>query len=117
MLIKKSLNSIKYGYQGICKAFTEEFSLKMGIFISIIVLFFSIFVFAFSYIELIIVLLCISSVFVTEMINTAIEHTWNHLEPNHHHVVKTVKDMMAGAALLSSIFAAIIWFLIILNKF
>ncbi len=116
MLIKKSINSIKYGYMGIKKAFGREFSLKMGFAISIIVLFFSIFIFDFSYIELIIVLLCISSVLVTEMINTAIEHTWNHLEPNHHPVVKTVKDIMAGASLLAAIFTAIIWFVILFNK-
>jgi diacylglycerol kinase (ATP) len=53
----------------------------------------------------------------TEIINTAIENTWDHLEPNHHPVVKTVKDMMSGAVLLVSCFSAIVWILIIVNNF
>lgn len=43
-----------------------------------------------------------------EAVNSAIEYTWNHLEPAHHPVVGLIKDVMAGAVLIASIGAVII---------
>jgi undecaprenol kinase len=50
-----------------------------------------------------------------EMTNTAIEYTWDHLEPNHHPVVGIIKDVMAGVVLVVSIGAAIIGILLIFS--
>ncbi len=115
MSIKKFLNSFKYAFAGIKKVLKEEQNFKIHLFIGLIVLLLSVYVFDFSYIELSITIICISIVLTTEVINTAIENTWDHLEPNHHPVVKSVKDMMAGAVMISSIFSAIVWILIVLN--
>lgn len=43
-----------------------------------------------------------------EAVNSAIEYSWNHLEPNHHPVVGIIKDVMAGAVLIASIGAVLI---------
>lgn len=115
MSIKRFINSFKYAYWGIKKVLKEEQNFRIHVITSIFVLFTSIFIFNLSYIELSIILLCISSVLITEIINTAIENTWNHLEPNHHPVVKSVKDMMAGAVMLTSVFSAVIWAMLILK--
>ena len=115
MSIKRFINSFKYAYWGLKKVIKEEQNFKLHILIAIIVILVSVFGFDFSYIELSITLICIAMVLVTEIINTAIENTWDHLEPDHHPVVKSVKDMMAGSVMLTSVFSVIIWFLLILK--
>ncbi len=116
MSILKFLNSFKYAWFGVKHVFKHEQNFRFHIFISLIVILFSIFVLHFSFLELSITFICIALVLVTEIVNTAIENTWDHLEPNHHPVVKTVKDMMAAAVLIASFFSAIIWVLLILNN-
>jgi undecaprenol kinase len=59
--------------------------------------------------------IAIAMVLGTEMVNTAIEYTWDHLEPNHHPVVGTIKDIMAGAVLVVSIGAAIVGILLVFS--
>lgn len=56
-------------------------------------------------------------VLMAEMFNTAIENTLDWLEPNHHEVVKIVKDICAGAVLVTAIGAIIIAILIFTPKF
>ena len=116
MSISRFLNSFKHAYQGIKKVFKEEQNFKIHFFIAVAVLYVSIFFLSFNYIEIILVLICIALVLITEIINTVIENSWDHLEPNHHPVVKSVKDMMAGAVLLISGFSVIVWILIIIHK-
>jgi diacylglycerol kinase len=115
MSIKRFINSLKYAYWGLKRVFEEEQNFKIHTFTAIIVLIISVFIFNFSYIELAITLICIALVLTAEIINTAIENTWDHLEPNHHPVVKSVKDMMAGSVMLVSIFSSIIWLIIIIH--
>ena len=112
---KRTLNSFKYAIEGIRKVYKEEHNFRSHIFSTFVVLFFSIFIFNFDYIEISITLICIVLVLITEIINTVIENSWDHLEPNHHHVVKSVKDMMAGAVMITSIFACVVWIILILN--
>lgn len=47
-----------------------------------------------------------------ELINTAVEKTLDWLEPNHHEVVKIVKDVSAGAVLVCAIGAIIVGIII-----
>ena len=117
MLILKFLNSIKYAFYGLKQIFLEEQNFQIHSFCAVVVILVSIFKFHFSYIELAITIICIAMVLVTEIINTAIENTWDHLEPNHHPVVKSVKDMMAGAVVVVSFFSAIVWILLIVNRY
>ncbi|MEG2253832.1 MAG: diacylglycerol kinase family protein, partial [Vagococcus sp.] len=70
-----------------------------------------------SVIEWLFLLFAMSSVLVTEIINTSFENVID-LITNHqyHEIAKKVKDMAAGAVLVSAIFAAIIGCLIFLPK-
>ena len=117
MLILKFLNSLKYALSGLRQIFIEEQNFQIHSFCAVVVVLVSIYKFHFTYIELAITFICISLVFVTEIVNTAIENTWDHLEPNHHPVVKSVKDMMAGAVVVVSLFSAIVWILLIANRY
>ena len=117
MLILKFLNSLKYAFAGLRQIFAEERNFQIHTFCGIVVMLVSTYKFHFSYVELAITLICIAMVLVTEIVNTAIENTWDHLEPNHHPVVKSVKDMMAGAVVVVSLFSAIVWILLIVNRY
>ena len=54
------------------------------------------------------IIIAITLVLVSEVVNTALEKTLNHVEPNHHPSIAVIKDMAAAAVLISSLGAAII---------
>lgn len=58
------------------------------------------------------ILLCIGSVLVTEMMNTAIEYICNIVEPNYDIRIKQIKDMAAGAVFITTIVSIIIGLII-----
>lgn len=117
MSILKFLNSLKYAFYGLRQIFVEEQNFQIHTFCGVVVILLSIFKFNFNYIELCITFICVALVLATEIVNTAIENTWDHLEPNHHPVVKSVKDMMAAAVMVVSTFSAIVWILLIVNRY
>lgn len=55
-----------------------------------------------------ILLLCIGGVISLEIINTAIEYLVDLVSPNYNELAGKVKDIAAGAVLLSVIFSAIV---------
>ena len=58
------------------------------------------------------VVLAIALVWVAEILNTAVEHVCNVVQPEFHASVKTAKDVAAGAVLVAAIAAAIIGVLV-----
>jgi diacylglycerol kinase len=58
--------------------------------------------------EWLFIVLAIGGVWATEMLNTAIEKTMDHLSPDYHPSVKVIKDLAAGAVLMAALAAAII---------
>jgi diacylglycerol kinase len=60
--------------------------------------------------------LCIASVLVTEMLNTAIEFLTDLVSPQYHELAGKVKDVSAGAVLISALFALITGAVIFLPK-
>lgn len=63
-----------------------------------------------------IVILVIGMVLISEMFNSVIEQTIDHVKPEVHPTAKLIKDMSAGAVLVASIIAIIIGVLIFLPK-
>jgi len=57
-------------------------------------------------------LLIISLVITTELVNTAIESVCDAVTTDHHPVIKIAKDVSAGAVLMASIFAVLIGMII-----
>ena len=58
------------------------------------------------------ILICIGNVISLEMINTAIEHLVDLVEPNHNPKAGAIKDLAAGAVLVFSIISAVIGIMI-----
>jgi diacylglycerol kinase len=66
--------------------------------------------------EWIIIFMLIGLVFITEIINTAIEYLSNYVSPHFSEKIRNVKDLAAAAVLTSSIIAALIGSIIFLSK-
>jgi diacylglycerol kinase len=98
--------------KGIQHVFRNERNFRLHITIAVVVLFFAYYL-NFSSIEFAILIIVMSIVFVAEMVNSAIEYTWDKLEPNHHPVVGIIKDTMAGSVLIASLSAVVVGAIII----
>ena len=66
--------------------------------------------------EWMVVIICIALVLAFEMINTAIEHLCNIIQPAIHPSVKIIKDASAGAVFLMAIMAAVCGAIIFIPK-
>ena len=106
--------SLNYAFKGIKHIFKNERNFRLHIFSTIVVLFLA-FYFKCDLVEVALLVIVISIVLVSEMINSAIEYTWDKLEPNHHPVVGMIKDMMAGAVMVAAGSALIVGLIIIIR--
>lgn len=92
---------------GIRIFFATERSGKVQLVVSLVVLAAGL-VMKISIVEWLFILLSLSAVLVTEMLNTALEKVCNLITEDHHPGIKTIKDMSAGAVLMASFFSVII---------
>lgn len=116
MMKSKNLwNSFAYAWNGIKYALVHERNMKLHLAAGCIV-----FVLAWWYslprLEVLILAFAVMSVFVTEMLNSAMERMVDLVSPEFHPVAKIVKDIAAGAVLIASFFAALIGCLLFLDK-
>jgi undecaprenol kinase len=112
--VRSFLNSLNYAFKGIKHVFRNERNFRLHTASSVIVLLLAVY-FRCDLFEFIVLIIVISSVLVAEMINSAIEYTWNKLEPQHHPVVGMIKDIMAGSVMIASMAALIVGVLVIMR--
>ena len=65
------------------------------------------FIFKVKITEFIILLFCISTVLISELINTLTEEVCNLISEEYNEKIKYIKDLSAGMVLISAIFSAI----------
>jgi len=70
----------------------------------------------FTYIEVMVLCLTIAFVLFAEMFNTAIEYTVNLVSQEYHPLARIVKDIGAGAVLLSAMTAVVIGYILFTSK-
>jgi undecaprenol kinase len=104
-------NSIKYAFKGIKHVFKNERNFRLHV-LSAVLVFILAFYFKCDLLELSLLVIVVSIVLIAEIINSAIEYTWDKLEPRNHPVVGMIKDMMAGSVMLASIMAFIVGLLV-----
>ncbi len=98
--------SVSFAFNGLKLALLEKhfkihliaavLSIALGFFLSI------------NTTEWCLILICIGAVLSLEMINTAIEHLVDLVEPNYNPKAGAIKDLAAGAVLIFSIISAVI---------
>lgn len=109
-------NKFKYAIRGIYRGFHREPSLRTQIFIGIGMIIFCVFDKTppiWTAVFLTLVALVIS----LEMVNTAVEALLDKLHPEQDETIGFVKDCLAGAVLIASIFAVVVFDIYIYLKF
>jgi diacylglycerol kinase (ATP) len=115
MKLKKFTESFNHAIEGVIYAVRTQRNMKIHLVVAILVLFFSLF-FNFSKIEMVILLITVTSVIVLEMINTAIEATIDVLANYYHPLAKIAKNVSAGAVLVASANAIVVAYLLFFDK-
>jgi len=102
-------------FTGFDYAFRTERNLKIHFSIAVLVITAGVFL-KISAVEWAIIMLTIGAVFVTEMINTAIEYTVDLASPEKHDLARKAKDVSAGAVLAITASSVVIGLIIFLPK-
>lgn len=109
-LVRKFRNAI----EGLVYAFKIDNGVKIQFLLAFITIFVCFFL-NLTYIEWLIIIICIGAVLSAELLNTAIEKTLDHVVPPSHQV-KVIKDISAAGVLLISVAAFIVMGLILISK-
>ena len=104
---KKFSFGLKFALKGILSFFLKERNAKIHLFAAILVICAGIY-FNLNLIEWLWIALSITLVFITEMLNSAIELLCDLTKPEHNEKAGRLKDIAAGAVLIAAIFSVIV---------
>lgn len=110
---KKQLKSFTFAWKGILTCAGHEQNITFHLIAAIIVLAAG-FCFGISRTEWMVVMLCIGTVIAAELFNSAIERLVDMVSPEWEKTAGEVKDIAAGAVLLTAIAAAIVGIIVFL---
>ena len=110
---KKQLKSFTFAWKGILTCAGHEQNITFHLIAAIIVLAAG-FCFGISRTEWMVVMLCIGTVIAAELFNSAIERLVDMVSPEWKKTAGEVKDIAAGAVLLTAIAAAIVGIIVFL---
>lgn len=108
---KKQLRSFKYAWKGICACVGKEQNLDFHLLVMVLVIIAG-FYFGITRMEWVAVILCFGMVIGAELFNSAIERLTNLAHPEQHPLAGKVKDIAAGAVLVTAIAAAAVGLII-----
>lgn len=111
----KIVRSFGFAWNGIRECFATQVNFRIHLLLALLAILMGI-VLKISSTEWILVFLCIFLVVVAEMFNTAIEKLSDIVEKGFHPVIRSVKDIAAGAVLVSALFSCITGIIIFLPK-
>lgn len=112
---KDRLKSFDYAFQGIKIFFSTQHNSWIHLLATILVLTAGYFL-NLSSIEWLFLIIVIALVFITEMVNTAIEFLCDKISPELDLTIKKVKDISAGAVLIAAIMAILVGLIIFIPK-
>ncbi|AIF43396.1 diacylglycerol kinase family protein [Virgibacillus sp. SK37] len=104
-----------FAWNGLIEVTRTEKNFRIHLFVAILVFTIGLLV-ELNWLEWCMVIFAIGFVLVTEVTNSAIEKMMDYLNPAIHPSAKIIKDMAAGAVLISAITAALIGLIIFLPK-
>ena len=109
------IRSFSFALRGIRQCFTRELNFRIHVFVTVIVISAAM-LFKVSQTEWFVILLCAGVVMAAELINTAIEVLCNIVHKESHQGIGLVKDMAAGAVLITAVISFITGLVIFLPK-
>lgn len=109
------VESFNSAIEGFIYVFKSQRNMRLHFLIGLSVLLLGIFL-NLTYIELVVLCLTIGFVLLAEMFNTAIEHTIDLVRDEFHPLARIVKDICAGAVLLSAFSAVIVGYILFVSR-
>ncbi len=98
-------------FHGLIYTFRYELSFRLQTLMAVIALFLA-FYFPLKMYEKVVIILLVALVLILELINSTLERIIDLFRPRIDHVAKVIKDIMAGAVLVSAIVSVVIGWLI-----
>lgn len=108
---KKLIASFKFAFSGIKVMFREEHVFRIMFFIAVLVTI-AMFYFHLPVVQKAILFIIIMFILTIELLNSAVEKFLDFINPDQHHRIKIIKDVLAGIVLIACVGAAIVGFLI-----
>lgn len=109
------IESFNSAIEGFIYVFKTQRNMRLHFLLGLAALLMGIFL-NFTYIELIVLCLTIAFVLFSEMLNTAVEHTIDLIKEEFHPLARIVKDICAGAVLLSAMAAVIVGYILFVSR-
>ncbi len=109
--MNKMIQSMRCALNGILYALLHERNMRVQLAVFVLVIS-AAFLLKISRIDFLIIIAMSALVFSLELANTAIEQLADRVLPEQDLIIGRVKDVMAGAVLLASIFAVVVGFII-----
>ncbi|MFW0718012.1 diacylglycerol kinase family protein [Pedobacter sp. N23S346] len=109
------MRSFKYAFNGLKLFFINDHNGRVHLFAAIIAIVFS-WLLHISELEWVAIFLVITAVIVTEIINASIEKLADVVSPTYHPKIKIVKDLAAGAVLMTAFLALAVGGIIFIPK-
>lgn len=109
------VNSFSYAFNGLKLLFAEEHNARIHFIIAAVVIIAG-WILDISILEWVALVFAIGMVIAFEIVNTAIEKLTNFVSPERHHTIKKVKDLSAGAVLISALSSALVGMFIFVPK-
>lgn len=113
--IKRRLRSFKYALNGMKILIKEECNARIHLPAAVLAIALSV-ILKISKEECLFILLSVSLVIITEIINSAIENICDFISRQKHQHIKKIKDLSAAAVLVAAIFAALTGSIIFIPK-
>ena len=115
MKINRLIETFNHAINGILWAIKSEKNLRRHYLIAVLVLFISLF-YNLSRMEFLMLLITVSLVLITEMINTSIEKAIDIYTKDFHPLAKIAKDVSAGAVLIAALNSIVVGYLIFFDR-
>lgn len=109
------VESFNSAIEGFVYVFKSQRNMRLHFVVALVAILLGI-VLNFTYIEFMILCLTIAFVLFAEMFNTAIEHTIDLIKEEFHPLARIVKDICAGAVLLSASSAIIVGYILFVSR-
>lgn len=111
--IRKRINSFRFAISGLKILIQEEHNARIHLVAALVVIAAG-FLFNISTAEWLAIVFAIALVFITELINTAIENIADFVSPGKQEQIRKIKDLSAAAVLVSALIAAVVGILVFL---
>ncbi|MBP9869004.1 diacylglycerol kinase [Patescibacteria group bacterium] len=111
-VLRSVATSFQNAGRGVFVAFRTERSFRIQAFVALVVVLMMLLL-PLSVVERVILLLAIAAVLVLELLNSMVERLVDLVKPRLHGYVRDIKDLMAAAVLIASVFAAVVGALIL----